>query len=316
MSHRDELIRRYSQNTISEEDRLELLRLIRTGQADEVLKDRIEETFRQEMLYNHLPDAKERATATEMFELVLRQNRPVYVRNFPAMVKYAASLLVLALVGLLIYFQNTKEVLSSEPLALESDEIISVKNMGLDTKRVVLQDGSSVWLQPGGELRYAKKFGDKREVFLSGEAFFDVKKDAARPFLVYADEVTTRVLGTSFRIANTAGKEVVVAVKTGKVSVFTKTDGNKFQNTNSQEITLTPNQQAIYKRSERIVVKKVVEKPEVIVEHKTLKNNYINEQVVVILKGMLLRAKGCLINWMLYAAPLEVLINWKMMLQL
>lgn len=287
MSHRDELIRRYDQNTISEEERLELLQLIRSGQVDEVLKDKIGETFREEMLKDQMPDAKEKATSEQMFESILAYDRPASIRKFPAVAQYAASLLILGLIGLIIYFQNSKEVLKSEPLALTKDEFVSVKNNGADTKKLELLDGSFVWLQPGGEVRYANEFRDRREVFLSGEAFFEVTKDAAHPFLVYANEVTTRVLGTSFRIiANKAGKEVVVAVKTGKVSVFTKYSYDKSQTSGSEEITLTPNQQAIYKRSEHIVVKKIVEEPEVIVEHKSLKNSYINEQVLVILKAL------------------------------
>ena len=92
---------------------------------------------------------------------------------------------------------------------------------------MTLQDGSTVILEPGGEFRYNEKFLNPREVYLSGDAFFEVTKDASRPFLVYANEITTKVLGTSFRIkANQGEKEIVVAVKTGKVSVMANSVSN------------------------------------------------------------------------------------------
>ena len=118
----------------------------------------------------------------------------------------------------------------------------------IPTQKVTLQDGSIVTLEPGSEVRYTQKFMNHREIFLSGDAFFEVTKDPNHPFFVYANEITTKVLGTSFRVKAKQGeKEIVVAVKTGKVSVFAKSIDDVL-NKNGQEITLTPNQQVIYKR--------------------------------------------------------------------
>ena len=83
---------------------------------------------------------------------------------------------------------------------------------------VQLPDGSKVTLSKDSRLSYGKKFdGNKREVFLSGEAFFEVAKNPARPFLVYSNGLITKVLGTSFKItAFEQDTRVVVAVKTGE----------------------------------------------------------------------------------------------------
>lgn len=65
----------------------------------------------------------------------------------------------------------------------------------------VLPDGSRVKLNSDSKLRYPKSFsGTKREVYLSGEAFFDVKKDRAHPFIIHAGKMTIRVLGTAFNV--------------------------------------------------------------------------------------------------------------------
>ena len=66
-------------------------------------------------------------------------------------------------------------------------------NSGTTAQKVTLEDGSTVILEPGGEFRYNEKFLNSREVYLSGDAFFEVTKDASRPFLVYANEITTKV---------------------------------------------------------------------------------------------------------------------------
>lgn len=69
---------------------------------------------------------------------------------------------------------------------------------------VVLSDGTHVFLNAGTSLRYPVKFikGKNRLVYLKGEAFFDVVKDADHPFVVNVDELNVRVLGTTFNISS------------------------------------------------------------------------------------------------------------------
>lgn len=87
-----------------------------------------------------------------------------------------------------------------------------------------LPDGTSVLLKPGSSIRYPEKFSEnKRQVCLEGEAYFEVKKESLRPFIVSTDEMVIRVLGTSFLVrAYKTEKQFKVTVTTGKVSVFKK----------------------------------------------------------------------------------------------
>lgn len=70
--------------------------------------------------------------------------------------------------------------------------------------RLQLSDGTMVHLNAGTTLKYPIKFiaGENRQVFLDGEAFFDVAKDKKHPFIVNADELNVRVLGTHFNVSN------------------------------------------------------------------------------------------------------------------
>lgn len=147
-----------------------------------------------------------------------------------------------------------------------SNELVEVINEGEQSKLVQLPDGSSIVLQKNSRLSYKKAFdADKREVYLVGEAFFEVAKNPERPFFVYANELVTKVLGTSFTIkAFGKDKDIRVIVKTGRVSVFTQTDNNATQLKNNRELTgmvLTANQQAIYQRQEIRLVKAIVDNP-------------------------------------------------------
>lgn len=69
------------------------------------------------------------------------------------------------------------------------------------TAQVLLADGTEVMLNAGSRLVYPQKFsGNKREVRLRGEAYFKVHHDASRPFIVHANGVATKVLGTEFNV--------------------------------------------------------------------------------------------------------------------
>jgi len=85
---------------------------------------------------------------------------------------------------------------------------------------ITLPDSSQVYLGPESKLRYAEKFnGSTREINLEGEAFFEVTKNPKKPFIIHTGIITTKVLGTSFKVDAFINKPVTVSVSTGKVSV-------------------------------------------------------------------------------------------------
>jgi ferric-dicitrate binding protein FerR (iron transport regulator) len=131
---------------------------------------------------------------------------------------------------------------------------------------ILLPDSSKVFLEKGAKLHYPSVFdAEKRAVYLDGEAFFEVAHDAQRPFLVYANDIVTKVLGTSFRIKTDENNKTIVSVKTGKVSVFKRDKKtNTFENT--EGVVLTPNLQVVYDAKEDKLKKDLVQAPAVLVE--------------------------------------------------
>ena len=113
---------------------------------------------------------------------------------------------------------------------------------------VYLVDGSKVILQPGAGIRYAAFLQkDKREVYLKGNAFFDVAKDARRPFFVYSGDLVVHVLGTSFAVSTDKNtNEISILVKTGKVAVSTRQSANA--DGAQQPLILVQDQKFVYKK--------------------------------------------------------------------
>ncbi|MCC6289711.1 MAG: FecR domain-containing protein [Chitinophagaceae bacterium] len=109
-----------------------------------------------------------------------------------------------------------------------------------ENRILFLPDGSKVILSAGSKLNYPSSFDDMktREVFLDGEAFFDIRHNANKSFVVHTGNVETIVLGTAFNIKAKPGeKNIVVTVKRGKVKV---SDNHKVLG------IITPNQRITY----------------------------------------------------------------------
>tara|TARA_R110000868_G_scaffold21640_7_gene89746 strand:+ start:18275 stop:19432 length:1158 start_codon:yes stop_codon:yes gene_type:complete len=88
---------------------------------------------------------------------------------------------------------------------------------------ILLSDGTKVHLNAGTSLKYPVKFikGENRQVFLKGEAFFNVTKDAQHPFIVNAEALNVQVLGTQFNISGYADDlETDVVLVEGSVNLF------------------------------------------------------------------------------------------------
>ena len=186
--------------------------------------------------------------------------------------RVAAAFVIMALAGLGFYVYS-QQGLFDEEINVSVAKSSTVTN---NTSRVTLHklsDGTVIMLQPNGSLEFPDEFpSDKREIVLTGEAFFDVNKEKNRPFIINTGDVTVRVLGTSFNVrAYEGAKEITVAVKTGKVSVYAKGDNiDAKKNTTKQEIILTPNQEVVYNTVNENFSRKIVDDPQIILEKPTL----------------------------------------------
>lgn len=180
----------------------------------------------------------------------------------------SVAALLACVVGFLYLKQNVRNTeggtssVYQDMVDVSKMKMMEKSNNSTEPIQVVLSDGSRVTLQKKSKMSYSEKFdGQLREVYLSGEAFFEVTKDAARPFMVYANGLVTKVLGTSFTVsAYDTDKAVKVSVKTGKVSVFSQKDKNE----QGKGLVILPNQEIIFDKAEVRMIKSVVEQPTIL----------------------------------------------------
>ncbi|GAB4000395.1 FecR family protein [Spirosoma daeguense] len=183
--------------------------------------------------------------------------------------RWSAAASVLLLLGLGGWFYSRerdkkqlshyKQLTRTVPIALRE-----TKNTSNKAIHVLLSDGSLVTLQPKSRLSYPKQFTqNSRTVFLKGEAFFDVVRNPDRPFLIYANQTVTKVLGTSFLVrAFECEPNVVVTVRSGRVSVFKQTDFEKSPQAGLRQVQgviLTPNQQTTFSMAKNQFAKALVQ---------------------------------------------------------
>jgi transmembrane sensor len=111
---------------------------------------------------------------------------------------FSALGIVIIVVGFFV-FKNVATTQDKTPSTAEP--ISQVITESGSRTHIQLPDGSSVWLNASSDLTYNKNFGKSfREVNLTGEAFFDVVKDAAHPFIIHTKVIDVKVLGTQFNV--------------------------------------------------------------------------------------------------------------------
>lgn len=182
-----------------------------------------------------------------------QQSKPVIVRKLITQpwLRIAATLLVAALLSVAGYqlFDHWTA----------RGRMIEISALDNTVKSVTLPDGSLVSLNSNTHLIYPPKFGDHtREVTIEGEAFFEVKPNPQKPFIIHAGTAQVKVLGTSFNVrAYPGAREMEVIVRTGKVQVL----NSKNQSEQNDELILTPGQKATLVHRSHTLVKSTNENP-------------------------------------------------------
>jgi transmembrane sensor len=274
------LLERYLENKASEAERLELMQLLATGQFEDQIKQGIADRLRAEM--HAEPAAQDEVLlannaynrAQQIIERILSEDHAgakiVPLETSPTTKRWwlaaAATIATLVVAGYILWNwkpQATQHHFTAHNPAQTVQEEV---NLGTDIRQVTLDDSTRVTLHPGAHLIYPIHFSPaKREVYLTGEAFFEVTKDRSRPFFVYSKTLVTEVVGTSFTVrANNTLQTSEVAVVTGKVSVEqNEEDQNLLQRLlpTRNKVVLTPNHRAVYQSSTEELVVRLVEKP-------------------------------------------------------
>ncbi|WP_166437191.1 FecR family protein [Niastella caeni] len=221
------------------------------------LKQEELDTIEQEM-WAHIEQAGNIVTENTTVPYIkpaVRRKRLYYIA--------AAAIITGLITGGWIIFFSSPETFSFEKNR-QQRKLAESSNNTAAPKRISLADGSYVVLQPASKIAYANDINsNKREVFLEGEAFFQVTKDPARPFYVYTNELVTKVLGTSFDVrAFPRDNTIKVMVHTGKVTVYQrKNDQAEQELARSNATIIIPNQQVLFNRHQASITRSISEQP-------------------------------------------------------
>ncbi|SIO38293.1 FecR family protein [Chitinophaga niabensis] len=134
----------------------------------------------------------------------------------------AAAAMILLTAGALWLHYNTdrKPTPVTAAVEIKKDLLIVESNKSDSVRRFVLSDSSVVKLAQGSSISYHASFNTgRRDIRLSGKAIFEVRKNAARPFTVYAGNISTTVLGTRFMMNTLLQNKVSVRLFEGKVVI-------------------------------------------------------------------------------------------------
>lgn len=169
-----------------------------------------------------------------------RQKGNVFANHVRRYVSIAAVLLIVAGIG---YFARQSYYNQPVLAGLLWQEKQTAPGI---TATITLPDGSVVHLNASSRLQFPRQFsGANREVYLTGEAFFDVVKNPRKPFIIRLKNGTINVLGTSFNVkAFDEEDRVETSVVSGKVAFVPRQTA--FLNEPADTVLLTPNMKAIY----------------------------------------------------------------------
>lgn len=173
--------------------------------------------------------------------------KSIYNRTRHPLLKIAASLLVLLATATIAYFVGINY--STLPQAVASFQ--TTTPLGAKSK-VLLPDGTVVWVNSGSTLRYNSDFnGITRQVSLDGEAYFEVAHNQAKPFVVKTNEIDVKVLGTRFNVkAYSVDETVDVSLISGKVNVHLND-----KTSNKIDVILQPDRMlTLHKKSDKVEI--------------------------------------------------------------
>ena len=159
-------------------------------------------------------------------------------RLFPYWLKIAAAIFIPLLISnAIIWF-----ILEKPNSQIAWQEVYVPKG---EKQQVIFQDGTRVWLNSDTKLKYPVEFsGNQREVKLEGEAYFKVKKNPKKPFIVMVNNLCVKVTGTSFNVkAYHEDKLITTTLDEGRISLLAE------QKNEPVEYILLPGQEAFYSKT-------------------------------------------------------------------
>lgn len=203
----------------------------------------VEPEFNIESGIEKLAQKIQRAEPSFLFAHKKNPARKKFLFN-TTLLKYAASIaFLLVLVTGAIYLSG---IFKQKPVVITWNE----KQTAIGEKYITtLLDGTTITLNADSKLKYPIRFTNgTRDIYLEGEAYFEVQRDSSKPFIVHSGNLSTTVLGTKFNVSAFPNeKNIAVSLVEGSVKVAKEIAG-----TVENIVMLQPDQQLVYNKEKEI----------------------------------------------------------------
>lgn len=216
-SHMKEIITRFLQGVATEEEIKDLHAWLEDDELNRIYFDEVNTAYQASVTLNFYSQQKTDSAWNKITQKVKLENgRPEknaqHALRLSFAMRMAASVCLIIVAGYFTFKLVSKREQVQNSIAINAQG----KNM-----RVVLPDGTLVWLNSNSSLEYASVFGnEQREVILKGEAFFDVRKNA-KPFIVKAGSIQVHVKGTKFNVqAYKEDQSIKTTLEEGKIELL------------------------------------------------------------------------------------------------
>lgn len=211
-----EIIAYYLEHDVSERNRDRVLERIADTMDDKDVNESLSSLWAQSDSASM--DEGEISAAYERLRITNGEKKKSKYLKFFTWQRIAAVIIPLVMLVVFgkLYVQMSDELKASQVVAMLQEHTVSD-----ECKTIALADGTQVRLNQSSVLLYPEKFsGKERKVFLTGEAFFDIKHDGRHPFHVSTPYFDITDLGTSFSVSSYATDvEVSTTLKTGKIEL-------------------------------------------------------------------------------------------------
>ncbi len=279
------LLEKYTGNNLSTEERSELFNCIISGIYDDVLLQHIENLRNKNVEGFDLLPQRSAGILHKILSSEKQNSLLIPKRSKVKMLYWAGAAAVIIVIIFSVFLLKSTEKKDDFPALAFVKNMEERTNTTAQPLKIRMKDESIITLQPGSAIRYPTHFlPGKREIFLDGEAFFEVSKNPARPFFVYNNNLVTRVLGTSFNVkTNKESKQVEVAVTSGRVEVYEYKSAEKADDARKSDgVILLPNQKVVYDQETRLFVPSLIDHPLPVigdsVNNKTTEESFVFEE--------------------------------------
>lgn len=224
----EELINKYLLGTASEKEMLELEQWVSQSQENRKIFSRAVNIAAVSSRRN----PQEADDIEQLHKIIIALRRKELKRRFRRMfTTITAAASIVLFISLYANYRVEKYKTDVDYILAQSNVTLEYSTPYGTKSKILLPDSSMVWLNSGSNIRFPSKFsGNSRDVYFSGEGFFEIAKDSTRPMNVITPQgLNVRVLGTKFNLsAYTDNTDISIMLLSGKVEIETKQGNKKF----------------------------------------------------------------------------------------